>query len=93
MTNKLLVIVIIAVIMLGITSQAVAQVGVHGFILARTIIANNNYTSRIERYGIQFAEKIDDEFDWLTEIYIHPQQPAGQGRLYMESTSSPSARN
>jgi len=70
---------------LGIASSVFAEVGVHGFVLARTILANNNYTARIERYGIQFREKIDDEFDWLTEIYIHPQQPAGQGRLYLES--------
>jgi len=49
------------------------------------MLSNNEYTSRIERYGIQFKEKIDDEFDWLTEIYIHPQVAAAEGRLYMES--------
>jgi len=85
MIKKTMVMLIVSVLFISISSNVLAQVGVHGFVLARTTLSNNNYTSRIERYGIQFTEKLDDEFDWLSEIYIHPQQPAGQGRLYMES--------
>jgi len=85
MAKKLCLSIILFAIVIGFASTVYAQVQTHGFILYRTILANNNYTNRIERYGIRFTEKIDDEFDWLTEIYIHPQQPAGRGRLYMES--------
>jgi len=85
MIKKLTIAVVILAVGLGFAQTVFAQMQSHGFVLVRQILANNEYTSRIERYGIQFREKIDDEFDWLTEIYIHPQQPAGQGRLYMES--------
>jgi len=85
MFKKLVFTGLVVVMVMGIASSVFAEVGTHGFILARSILTNNNYTARIERFGIKFSEKIDDEFDWVTEIYIHPQQPAGQGRLYLES--------
>ena len=85
MLKKMILTGIVFVLALGAVSSVFAEVGVHGFVLARTILTNNNYTARIERFGIKFSEKMDNEFDWVTEIYIHPQQPAGQGRLYMES--------
>jgi len=85
MFKKLVFVGLVVVMAMGIASSVFAEVGTHGFILARSILTNNNYTARIERYGIQFKEKIDDEFDWLTEIYIHPQLPASQGGLYLES--------
>ncbi len=85
MKKKLIVSFVLLAVCLGMAGIVQAQVQTHGFVLARQILSNNNYTSRIERYGIQFREKIDNEFDWLTEIYIHPQLPASQGGLYMES--------
>jgi len=85
MLKKFCVACIIFAMALCFSTSVLAQVQTHGFLLFRTIAAHDNYTSRVERYGIRFTEKVDDEFDWLTEIYIHPQQPAGQGRLYMES--------
>jgi len=66
MIKKTMVMLIVSVLFFSISSNVLAQVGVHGFVLARTTLSNNNYTSRIERYGIQFAEKLDDEFDWLS---------------------------
>jgi len=85
MLKRMLLLLITALMGLCILQTASAQVGVHGFVLARTIAADGNYTARIERYGIQFAEKLDDEFNWLAEIYIHPQLTSAAGRLYMES--------
>jgi len=79
MLKKMILTGIIFVLTLGFVSSVFAEVGVHGFILARTILTNNNYTSRIERFGIKKKKKIDDEFDWVTEIYIHPQR---RGRNY-----------
>ncbi len=64
---------------------SLAQVQLHGFVLARTIVTHNNYAERIDRYGIQFAQTIDPEFDWLTELYVHPNQADARSRLYMES--------
>lgn len=85
MVKKLSIIGIVAALSLCFTSSALAQVQTHGFVLVRQMLANDEYTSRIERYGIQFKEVINDEFDWLTELYIHPQIAAAAGRLYMES--------
>lgn len=88
MVKKLCVFTILVAMSFCITSSAFAQVQTHGFILFRTIAAsgvNSNYTTRVERYGINFTEKVNDEFDWLTEIYIHPQMADARARLYMES--------
>jgi hypothetical protein len=57
----------------------------HGFLLARTIVTQNQYSERIDRYGFQFTQKIDDEFDWLVETYIHPTESDARSRLYLES--------
>lgn len=86
MTKKLIAVLIVSAVCMTLAGTVHAQVQTHGFVLVRQMLANNEYTSRIERYGIQFKETIDDEFDWLTEIYIHPQITASAaGRLYMES--------
>lgn len=85
MVRKLCILSLLIAMSLCFTTTVYAQVQTHGFVLARTILANNNYTSRIERYGIKFSEKIDDEFNWVTEIYIHPQIAAAAGRLYLET--------
>ncbi|MDP2982490.1 MAG: hypothetical protein Q8O92_04075 [Candidatus Latescibacter sp.] len=60
-------------------------VQVHGFLQARTIVANTNYSERIHRFGFQFSQKLDDEFDWLVETYFHPSETDAPSRLYMES--------
>lgn len=62
-------------------------VQIHGFLLARTIVTNTNYSERIDRFGFQFAQKIDDEFDWLVETYIHPSEADARSRLYMETAN------
>jgi len=67
------------------TLFAADPVQVHGFLLARTIVTNNQYSERIDRYGFQFAQKVDDEFDWLVETYIHPTEADARSRLYLES--------
>lgn len=85
MTKKLIAFLLVSVVCLGTAGTVYAQVQTHGFVLVRQMLTKDEYTSRIERYGIQFKEKIDDEFDWLTEIYIHPQIADARGRLYMES--------
>jgi len=83
--RKLSILLTVSMMILSISTTVYAQVQVHGFVLARTTFADTTYTSRIERYGLQFKETIDDEFDWLTEFYIHPHQPSDKGLLYMES--------
>jgi len=85
MSRKLILLLVVFAFVLCSASTVFAQVQAHGFVLVRQILANDEYTSRIERYGIQFREKIDDEFAWLTEIYIHPQEADARARLYMES--------
>lgn len=85
MSRKLTVLFVLVVMILGTAGAVQAQVQTHGFVLVRQILANDEYTSRIERYGIQFKETVNDEFSWLTELYIHPQIDAAAGRLYMES--------
>ncbi|MCE5251828.1 hypothetical protein LLG96_16595, partial [bacterium] len=85
MLKKLVLAGLIGLMTLGIASSVYAQAEFHGFLLARTIVWNKTYTSRIERYGFQFKETINDEFDWLTEVYIHPQINEAPGRVYMES--------
>jgi hypothetical protein len=60
-------------------------VQVHGFLLARTIVTQSQYSERIDRYGFQFAQKVDDEFDWLVETYIHSGEADARSRLYLES--------
>ena len=85
MVRKLCIVSLLIAMSLCFVSAVYAEVQTHGFVLARTILTNNEYTSRIERYGIKFTEKIDDEFDWVTEIYIHPQVGVAAGRLYLES--------
>jgi len=85
MRKKLTVLLVLTTMVLGSAATVQAQVQSHGFVLVRQMLAYDEYTSRIERVGIQFKETIDDEFDWLTEIYIHPQVDAAAGRLYMES--------
>ena len=85
MSKRLIVACVLLAVSLGMVSTVSAQVQTHGFILYRMIVANNDYTARIERYGIKFSEKLDDEFDWVTEVYIHPQEADARARLYMES--------
>ena len=70
---------------LCVVSNVLAEVKLHGFLLARTLATNNNYTERIDRYGINLTNKVDDEFDWVTEIYIHPTEADARSRLYMET--------
>jgi hypothetical protein len=62
-------------------------VQIHGFLLARTIVTNNQYSERIDRFGFQFAQKLDDEFDWVVETYIHPTETVAASRLYMETAN------
>lgn len=69
---------------IGSVSPASAQVEVHGFMQARAAVANNDYTVRMDRFGLRLQQKIDEEFDWLTEIYVHP-YPAATSTVYMES--------
>jgi hypothetical protein len=86
MLKRVLVSGMLVLSAIGMAATAVAQVQVHGFVLARTIVTNNNYAERIDRYGVQFAQKIDDQFDWVAETYIHPTQTTNPaGRVYMES--------
>ncbi len=75
----------LASLLIAISASFVAaQVEVHGFTQARAIAGNNNYTFRIDRFGLRLQQKIDDEFDWLTEIYVHP-FPTPTSAVYMES--------
>ncbi len=83
MKRRALVSFLLVLMTMGVVSSVYAQVQTHGFVLVRGIATSNEYSARIERYGIQFKEKVNDEFDWLTEIYIHPQ--LGWGAGYMES--------
>jgi len=84
MNKRVLVSSLLVILMsLGIASTVCAQVQTHGFVLFRSIATHDEYSNRIERYGIKFSEKMNDEFDWVTEIYIHPQ--FGWGAGYMES--------
>jgi hypothetical protein len=85
MCRKILVIGIALLMMLGTAVTVLAQVQVHGFLLARTMVTNTNYAERIDRYGLRIMQKVDDEFDWLTEIYVHPSEADARSRLYMES--------
>ena len=66
------------------TSEIRAQVEVHSFLQAKAVVANNNYAQRIDRWGFRLQQKIDDEFDWLTEIYVHP-YPDPVSTVSMES--------
>lgn len=86
MLKRVLVSGLLSLFGIGIATSAVAQVQVHGFLLARTVAAQDNYAERIDRFGIQFAQVIDPEFDWVVETYIHPTQTTSlPGRLYLES--------
>ena len=86
MIKKVLFAGITALVLAGSASVSLAQVQAHGFVLARTVITNTNYAERIDRYGFQFKQTIDDEFDWLAEVYIHPTETTNPaGRVYMES--------
>jgi len=87
MLKKILAASFAAILIAGMASTAVAQVQVHGFVLARTIMTNQNYAERIDRYGFQFTQKIDDEFDWLVETYIHPTEADARSRVYMETAN------
>jgi len=85
MLKKLIIAGIVTIMAFGMASTVYAQVQTHGFVLFRSIAAQDEYTARVERYGIKFSEKMDEEFDWVTEIYIHPQLGVAAGRLYVES--------
>jgi hypothetical protein len=87
MLKKVLAASVAAILIAGMASTAFSQVQVHGFLLARTIVTNNNYAARIDRFGFQFAQKIDDEFDWLVETYIHPSEADARSRVYMETAN------
>jgi hypothetical protein len=92
MRTRAIIIGIASLILLGSATAVIAQVAtavpqvqVHGFLLARTIVTNNNYGARIDRYGLRILQKVDDEFDLLTEVYIHPSEADARSRVYMES--------
>jgi hypothetical protein len=85
MRKRALIIGIASLLLLGMATAAIAQVQVHGFLLARTIVTNTNYGARIDRYGLRILQKVDDEFDLLTEVYIHPSEADARSRVYMES--------
>jgi hypothetical protein len=85
MRKRALIIGIASLLLLGMATAAIAQVQVHGFLLARTIMTNTNYSARIDRYGLRILQKVDDEFDLLTEVYIHPSEADARARVYMES--------
>jgi hypothetical protein len=85
MGKKILVVCMVVLVSLCVVSSVLAEVKIHGFLLARTLATNNNYTERIDRYGLNLTNKVDDEFDWVTEIYIHPTEADARARLYMES--------
>lgn len=85
MRKRALIIGIASLLLLGSATAVIAQVQVHGFLLARTIVTNNNYGARIDRYGLRILQKVDDEFDLLTEVYIHPSEADARSRVYMES--------
>lgn len=85
MGKRVFIIGMLALLVLALAAPAFAQVQVHGFLLARTIVTNDNYSARIDRYGLRIMQKVDDEFDLLTEFYIHPSESIVQSRLYMES--------
>jgi hypothetical protein len=87
MLKKLAAAAVLAAVVLGtapITASA-DPVQVHGFLLARTIVTQSQYSERIDRYGFQFAQKLDDEFDWVVETYIHSGEADARSRLYLES--------
>ncbi|MHB9030612.1 MAG: hypothetical protein ACYC9O_17745 [Candidatus Latescibacterota bacterium] len=86
MLKKVLAASIAAILIASMASTVMAQVQVHGFLLARTVATPQNYAARIDRFGFQFAQTIDPEFDWLVETYIHPTLTTNvAGRLYLES--------
>ena len=85
MRTRAIIIGIASLLLLGSATAVIAQVQVHGFLLARTIVTNNNYGARIDRYGLRILQKVDDEFDLLTEVYIHPSEADARSRVYMES--------
>jgi hypothetical protein len=87
MLRKALAASIASILIAGMATTAMAQVQMHGFLLARTIATNNNYAARIDRFGFQFAQKIDDEFDWLVETYIHPSEADARSRVYLETAN------
>ncbi len=83
--KKLIIAAVATFLLLPAAETVFAQTEVHGFLLARTIVTNNNYGERIDRYGLRITQKIDDEFNFLTEFYIHPSEADARSRLYMES--------
>ena len=85
MGKRVFIIGMLALLVLALAAPAFAQVQVHGFLLARTIVTNNNYAARIDRYGLRLMQKVDDEFDLLTEVYIHPSETDARSRVYLES--------
>lgn len=90
MVKRLLIIGIVlscmAVLDISSYAQEPPKVELHGFLLARTMVTNSNYTERIDRFGLQLKENMNEEFNWLTEIYVHPTETTNPAaRLYMES--------
>jgi len=85
MTKKYKLLVALAGLTVCMASGALAQVQIHGFAQSQVDVESKSYSARIARYGLRIQQDVENEFNWLTEIYIHPTYTAATGRLYMES--------
>ena len=84
MRKAVIVAVLASMMLLTAASAVMAQVEVHGFVQSRIGVSYNDYTARLDRFGFRMQQVVDEEFDWLTEIYVHP-YPAPVSQVYMES--------
>lgn len=84
MRKAVIVAVLASMMLLAVAPAVMAQVELHGFMQARIAVTKQDYTVRMDRWGFRLQQVIDEEFDWLTEIYVHP-YPAPVSQVYMES--------
>lgn len=96
MLKKLILCAVIVMPLLSV-SELSAQVEVHGFVQSRAIVSSgegatpSSNTFRIDRFSMQFKEKINEDIDILSEVYIHPFRAATStgafdaGHLYLET--------
>lgn len=86
MRRRNVLIGIAAIVMAASTIPALADtVEVHGLMQARFALANDDYGFRMDRFSLRLQQKVDDEFNWLTEVYFHPTSASATGRVYLES--------
>jgi hypothetical protein len=101
MLMKKLAILVSCLLLLALSGSLtiMAQVQVHGFVQARflmptgidnrdtTKVQDGRYTYRIDRLGVRFTETINEEIDWITEVYVHPSEADARARLYLETAN------